>query len=201
MEDRLYKDVMEQLLKKDLNTYEHSVRVGKLCAAMAAPLQLDEKQAEWLLLGGCLHDVGKMLVPKYILTKKSALSPHEWKIMQQHTYLGAQTLHDYEVEPEIVDIIHFHHERLNGKGYPLGLSGRDIPALAQICGIVDSFDSMVSDRPYRKGMPFQDAEEELLLHSGTQFDSEYVQMFLTLSPTYGGVYDGQTVLCQEAKHD
>ncbi|MGG1550473.1 HD-GYP domain-containing protein [Paenibacillus ferrarius] len=199
VKDRLYKDVMKQLLKKDLNTYEHSVRVGKLCAAMAAPLGLDEKQAKWLLLGGYLHDVGKMFVPKYILTKTSALSPHEWKIMQQHTQWGAQILLDYEVEPEIIDIIHFHHERLNGKGYPLGLGGRNIPVLAQICGIVDSFDSMVSDRPYRKGMPIHDAVEELLLHSGTQFDSEYVQKFLTLAPSYGGVYDGQALLCQEGK--
>ncbi|TBL72744.1 HD-GYP domain-containing protein [Paenibacillus thalictri] len=180
---------MDRLLEKDPNTYEHSIRVGQLCEAMAERLNLHDKQANVLILGGYLHDIGKIFVPDDILLKDSALSASEWEVMRQHTRLGASKLLEYEgIDRQIAEIIELHHERLNGQGYPYGLSGGEIPVLARICAIVDSFDCMVSDRPYRKGLSFREAVDELQYHSGTQFDSDYVRLFVTLSPSYGGIY-------------
>ncbi|MCR8636200.1 HD-GYP domain-containing protein [Paenibacillus radicis (ex Xue et al. 2023)] len=189
MENGLWVKKLLQLLGKDVNTYDHSLRVGKLCKMMATYLHLDEKQTCQLILGGCLHDIGKIFIPDQILKKASALTAQEWKVMQEHPSLGASMIREYGcMDQEIIDVIDFHHERWNGMGYPNGLKGNSTPEFARICGILDSFDSMVTDRPYRKGLTFRQAEEELLLHSGTQFDSYYVDIFLRLSPSFGEIY-------------
>lgn len=189
VKDLLYVDKLLLLLKKDVNTYEHSLRVGKLCKMMASLLQLDEKQTRQLIQGGCLHDIGKLLIPDQILMKDSALTDQEWKIMKQHPVLGSNMMMAFtELDPKIAEIILYHHERWNGQGYPSGLSGENIPAFARICAIIDAFDSMVSDRPYRKGLSINTAVKELLSHSGTQFDPNYVALFLSLSESFPDVY-------------
>ncbi|WP_283214803.1 HD-GYP domain-containing protein [Paenibacillus sp. HWE-109] len=170
---------MRLLAEKDIQTYQHSLRVGALCRRMALHLHLDKKQTLQLVQGGCLHDIGKVGIPDEILNKNSALTAKEWEFMRLHPSIGTQMMQEHaHTDKEIMEIIHFHHERWNGEGYPNGLKGEEIPIFARICAIIDTFDSMVSDRPYRKGLSFEAAEQELLLHSGKQFDSYLVDLFL-----------------------
>ncbi|BBI35508.1 HD-GYP domain-containing protein [Cohnella abietis] len=194
MKDEWYLELLLQLLKKDATTYEHSLRVGKLCEIMAGHLNLDEKEAKHLIHGGYLHDIGKIHIPEDILKKDSTLTKEEWKMMQTHALLGSEMMCKYvSIDQEILEVIQFHHERWNGKGYPCGLSQNEIPKLARICGILDSFDSMVSIRPYCQSKTFAEAKEELVLCSGTQFDKEYVDIFIRWSASFEEVYLPQKI--------
>jgi putative nucleotidyltransferase with HDIG domain len=172
---------MNQLMEKDSDTYDHSVRVASIAKVMAAWLKLDELRTHQLVTGCFLHDIGKLRIPLEVLTKTSALAPHEWDLMMLHSSIGAQIVSSYShMEKEIIEVVEFHHERWNGKGYPKGLSGRDIPAHARICAIIDAFDCMISDRPYRQGLPVEEAKKQLLLHAGGQFDENYVNIFIQM---------------------
>lgn len=181
MRDRLVTQELVRLMEKDVDTYEHSLRLGKLAKSMALMMRLNLAQTRQLVIGCCLHDIGKIYMPDSILKKDTSLTEREWKMMKQHPVLGADILKIHAPEEQvIIDIVEFHHERWNGTGYPYGLSGGDIPAFARICTIIDSFDSMLSDRPYRAGMSLEEAKEELRRHSGTQFDKQYVEVFLQM---------------------
>ncbi|NIK77782.1 putative nucleotidyltransferase with HDIG domain [Paenibacillus castaneae] len=195
MEDELCLKRVMLLKAKDRDTYEHSLRVGELCKLMAGRLSMDDEQTKHLFHGGLLHDIGKMFIDPNILQKRSALTKEEWTIMQRHASFGAEMMSAYgDVDNEILDIIRYHHERWNGRGYPYGLSGKHIPRFARICGIIDSFDSMVSDRPYRKGLTFMEAKEELVCHSGTQFDKQFVDLFISLFPSIQVIYHNYKIL-------
>lgn len=129
-----------QLLKKDVATYEHSIRVGSMAKIMATCLQFDEVQTYKLIAGCCLHDIGKVLIPDSILKKHSSLTPEEWEAMKHHPFQGVQMAAlEGLVDQDIVGTIHFHHERWNGSGYPSGLKGLEIPVYARICSIIDAF--------------------------------------------------------------
>ncbi|MNI24188.1 Cyclic di-GMP phosphodiesterase response regulator RpfG [compost metagenome] len=170
---------MNELMEKDIATYEHSLRVQALAKAMAPQLQLSYEQQAIFVSGCFLHDIGKSLVPIEILNKSSALNPQEWEIMKHHSSLGALILRDYpQIDPDIISVVELHHERWNGKGYPHGLKGEAIPIFARVCAIIDSFDCMISDRPYRKGCTVKEAKCELLKHAGSQFDPFYVNLFI-----------------------
>lgn len=172
---------LTQLLVKDIDTYEHSIRVGKMAKLMAAYLNFDELQTQKLIAGCCVHDIGKVHIHDSILKKKSSLTQEEWKFMKRHAFFGVQmAIMEGITDQDIIDIIHYHHERWDGTGYPNGLKGNDIPVYARICSILDAFDSMISDRPYKKGMSIQHAREELLRQSHSQFDGRYVRVFLTI---------------------
>ncbi|WP_244209142.1 HD-GYP domain-containing protein [Paenibacillus ferrarius] len=186
VDNLLFLGKMRLLAEKDLPTYQHSLRVGALCKRMAAYLHLDEQQTSQLVQGGCLHDIGKVGIPDGILNKTSPLTPGDWAFIRQHPEVGTTIMLEHgDVDKEIIEIIQYHHERWNGEGYPHGLKGYEIPVFARICAIIDTYDSMVSDRPYRRGLSFEEAEQELLRHSGTQFDSYYVDLFLNLFHTVG----------------
>lgn len=168
-------------MEKDVDTYEHSLRVGKLAKSMALMMRLNLAQTRQLVIGCCLHDIGKIYMPDSILKKDTSLTEREWRMMKQHPVLGADILKIHAPEEQaIIDVVEFHHERWNGTGYPYGLSGGDIPAFARVCSIIDSFDSMLSNRPYRSRISLEEAKEELRRHSGTQFDKQYVELFLQL---------------------
>ncbi|MGF9711479.1 HD-GYP domain-containing protein [Paenibacillus naphthalenovorans] len=172
---------LTQLLVKDIVTYEHSIRVGKMAKLMAAYLNFDELQTQKLIAGCCLHDIGKVHIHDSILKKKSSLTQEEWKYMKCHAFFGVQmAIMEGITDQDVIDTIHYHHERWDGTGYPSGLKGNDIPVYARICSILDAFDCMISDRPYKKGMSIQHAREELLNQSYSQFDGHYVQVFLTI---------------------
>lgn len=167
---------------RDHETTGHSFRVALYAVALAkaAGIHGDElKDIEW---GALLHDVGKMVVPDEILRKMGPLTQHEWQIMRQHPTWGFDMLAEASfLKKEALAIIYSHHERWDGKGYPRGLSGTQIPVTARIFAVVDTYDAMTSDRPYRKARPHQTAIAELVRVSGTQLDPRMVELFRHLS--------------------
>ncbi|SFL12196.1 HDIG domain-containing protein [Paenibacillus sp. 1_12] len=181
MRDHFMMELLTYLKKKDLDTYEHSIRVGRMAESIAFYFGFNEAKTNHLVKGCYLHDIGKIGIPQNILSKSTGLDPDEWETMKKHPSLGAEMLQAYaSVDQEIIDIITYHHERLNGEGYPYGLVGEQIPELARWCSIIDSFDCMLSDRPYRKRLSLQEAQNELLLQSDKQFDKYMVNMLLNL---------------------
>lgn len=132
--------------------------------------------------GALLHDIGKMAIPQRILQKKGAPSLKEWEVIRSHPLVGYQILAGVELAQAARDIILYHHERWDGKGYPYGLAGTVIPLEARICAVVDAFDAMTSDRPYRSRMAYEPAYAELRRGAGTQFDPDLVEVFLRTDP-------------------
>jgi putative nucleotidyltransferase with HDIG domain len=181
MQYALMVEDMNQMMEVDTDTYEHSVRVASIAKAMAIGLKLDKRQAHQLITGCFLHDIGKLRIPQEVLNKTSALAPHEWNLMKLHSTIGADMLRQHaHIDKEIIEVVEFHHERWNGEGYPKGLHGLEIPVFARICAIIDAFDCMISDRPYRKALSVSEATKQLLQHAGQQFDESYVHMFIQL---------------------
>ncbi|MCH8949612.1 MAG: HD-GYP domain-containing protein, partial [Chloroflexi bacterium] len=128
--------------------------------------------------GALLHDVGKIGVPDQILHKPGPLTPEEWDKMKRHPMIGYDMLRDISFLSEAATIVRCHHERFDGKGYPRGLAGDEIPLGARIFSAADAFDAMTSDRTYRKALRPEAARDEIIRHSGTQFDPQVVQAFL-----------------------
>ena len=170
--------LMEALKVKDMGTYEHSIRVAQYAVFLARALKLSHEELITVELGALFHDLGKIGVPDGILLKPGHLTLHEFEIMKNHSLKSAQILSKIRAFKEIVPIVKCHQEKLDGTGYPAGLSGQNIPFLARLTYIVDAFDAMVSERPYRKGIPEEAALKELKKYAGTQFDSELVKVFV-----------------------
>jgi putative nucleotidyltransferase with HDIG domain len=167
---------------RDHETKGHSFRVATYAMTIARQLGMKEGTQQWIDMqrGALLHDVGKIGVPDFILHKPGPLTPEEWTDMKRHPRIGHEMLRDISFLSGAAAIVHAHHERFDGKGYPLGLAGDDIPLGARIFTIADSFDAMTSDRPYRKALTSEAAWQEVLKHSGTQFDPQVVQAFLAV---------------------
>jgi putative nucleotidyltransferase with HDIG domain len=133
------------------------------------------KAIEW---GALLHDVGKMVVPDEILRKVGPLTEAEWHIMRQHPSWGFEMLAEVSfLQPAVLDIIYCHHERWDGQGYPRGIAGETIPLAARIFAVVDTYDAITSDRPYRRARCHAAAIAELQRVAGQQFDPKVVQVF------------------------
>ncbi len=165
---------------KDHNTRTHLDRThtyGIELARMIDPHLVDEPEIGF---GFLLHDIGKVGIPERILGKAGPLTDEEWDVMRTHPLLGAQIVEPIRFLGEAANVIRCHHERIDGKGYPHGLKGEEIPLAARIFSIVDSFDAMTSDRPYRAAMPLARAVEEVTAGSGTQFDPDVVEAFLQM---------------------
>ena len=165
---------------RDRETKGHSLRVTQYALTMARQMGVDENSKEWVDLqrGALLHDVGKIGVPDYILHKPGPLTPEEWDEMKRHPHIGHGMLKDIAFLSGAASIVEAHHERFDGKGYPNGLAGSETPLGARIFTIADAFDAMTSDRPYRKALSSEEARNEVLTNSGTQFDPKAVQAFL-----------------------
>ncbi|OGQ13696.1 MAG: hypothetical protein A3B70_07905 [Deltaproteobacteria bacterium RIFCSPHIGHO2_02_FULL_40_11] len=170
--------MLESLSIKDPQTCAHSVRVSEYALMMAQALKLSPEEALKLELGALLHDVGKIGVPDAILLKEGKLTPEEFEIMKKHSVWSAKIISQLSHMADIIPIVKHHHERIDGLGYPEGLKDREIPYLTKIVFIVDAFDAMTSDRPYRKALPTHQAYEELSRCAGTQFDTRLVQVFI-----------------------
>ena len=151
--------------------------IGKL---RAMGMSFNGIQEEILIAGILLHDVGKIFTPKEILFKPGPLNDEEWKIMRRHPVDGAEILEQIAVLKDMAQIVRYHQEAYDGSGYPEGLKGEEIPVGARIATVVDSFDAMITDRPYRKGMTLEKAIEELKRNKGTQFDPKVVDAMLAL---------------------
>jgi len=170
------------LFRKDAATYAHSMRVGEMAQLMALQLHMDPEQTRQFVAGCLLHDIGKALIPDEILNKDSSLTAGEWEVMKNHPIMGVSMAPNYGIENRaVLEIILYHHERWDGKGYPYGLRAKHIPMGARICSIIDSFDCMIHDRPYKKAMSIQSAKDELWRQRRKQFDSDLVEMFLRIS--------------------
>ena len=168
----------EAIEKKDRYTGGHTKRVVYFSTCIAKYLpSITPEELDRIKLGAILHDVGKIGVEDKILKKPSALDPYEWPIMQTHPQMGFEIMQRVEGLKDVVAGMRFHHERWDGKGYPLGLKGEEIPMLARVIGVADAYDAMVSTRPYRKGLDPQIAYEEITKNSGTQFCPIVVQAF------------------------
>ncbi|MDI6785215.1 MAG: diguanylate cyclase [bacterium] len=165
---------------KDPYTKEHSVNVSKLSYLVAKELNLSETQSEIIKTAGLLHDIGKIGISDTILLKKGALTEAEAKIIHMHSIYGVNIIHPITILSEEQPIVLYHHERMDGKGYPEGIQGKRIPIGARILNVVDSFDAMTSPRSYRGSLTMKDAIRELVDCSGTQFDPEIVYNLIAI---------------------
>ncbi len=166
----------EAIEVRDPNLGEHSRAVSKISLLVGARMALPAEQIEALVVGGLLHDLGKIGLPDSILNKPAALSPEEYEVIKQHPVLGARILDLIPELSSVVPVVRHHHERFDGGGYPEGLWGEDVPLPARIVLVADAFDSMTRDRVYRSGIDEDSALEELMRNSGTQFDPEVVEV-------------------------
>ena len=163
---------------KDRYTRQHSEDVTEYALWIGEEIGLSEETQRILRVGGLLHDVGKIGVPDEILRKPGRLTEEEYTILQRHPVLGALIVGSIPGMENIVDVVRSHHERWDGKGYPDGLSGEDIPLLGRIAAVADAVSAMTTNRPYRRGMEWETAMNEVQRHSGTQFDPEMAAAFL-----------------------
>ena len=168
-------DAIEQ---RDPYTGGHTQRVTLYSQAIAKYLQLKPLERKWLKITSVLHDIGKIGIEDHILKKPTRLSPKEFDLIKHHSDIGAKIIGHIRQLKEIVPGVKYHHEQINGKGYPDGLRGKDIPILAKIVAVADTYDAMTTDRPYRKAMEKEAAIEELKRCSGTQLDKEVVEAFI-----------------------
>ena len=163
---------------KDAYTHGHSRRVAKDSVRIAKALGFDRKFIETIRHAALLHDIGKIGIRDAILFKPGRLTDDEMEHIREHPVVGANMIQSIEFLKDVTDIVRYHHERVDGKGFPYGLSGEDIPIGARIVCIADAFDAMTTTRPYREGMKIPRALEELVKNKGTQFDSELVDVFV-----------------------
>ncbi|MHB1418459.1 MAG: HD domain-containing phosphohydrolase [Bacillota bacterium] len=165
---------------RDHYTRGHSERVARYAVALGVQIGLDAREQELLRRAAILHDLGKIGVHDNILSKPARLDDEEMRMVQEHPVIGERICRPLKTASEILPIIRHHHEWFNGKGYPDGLSGEGIPLGARIMAIVDAYDAMISDRPYRKGMLQAEAREELHHGAGTQWDASLVNELLIM---------------------
>ena len=164
-------------------TAGHSVRVTQLAMNIAAAMGLDPSSQESLLRAGLLHDIGKIGIPMSILDKDGELTEEEYEIIKGHPSIGARILSPIQAYAEIIPIIEQHHERYDGKGYPFGLDKERIHLLSRILALADTYDAMVSDRPYRRGFDIDKAMRIIREEAGRQFAPQVVEAFLKIGPS------------------
>ncbi len=180
----LVKSLATTIDAKDKYTKDHSSSVSRYSVALAKAINLPEKEVERIKLGALLHDIGKIGIPEDVLTKPSKLTDEEFKIIQQHPTIGVQKI--LEPNPslhDLIPIVKYHHEQWNGKGYPEGLKGEEIPLAARIVAIADTYHALISDRPYRKGLSVEKACKILEEGAGIQWDKELIRQFVAIAPS------------------
>ena len=169
---------------KDPYTKGHSTSVSRYSEALARAINLPEEEVQRIKLGALLHDVGKIGIPENVLKKPSHLSDDEWQIMKQHPTIGAEkVLAPNEALHDLIPMVKYHHEHIDGSGYPDKLKGDEIPLSARIVAVADAFHALISDRPYRKGLGVEKACEILKMGADTQWDSDLVRHFIAIAPS------------------
>lgn len=180
---QILQSLMVTLGERDFITEGHARRLEELCRLVGEMINLSVKQLSDLMLLAQVHDLGKVGIPDRILFKKTELTDSEWEIMHQHPEKGYRIALSSTDLAGIADLILKHHERWDGKGYPLGLKEEEIPVECRILAIADAYDAMTNNRPYRLAVSQEDAVTELKAHAGKQFDPQLVKLFLELLPT------------------
>jgi HD-GYP domain-containing protein (c-di-GMP phosphodiesterase class II) len=166
---------------KDPTTRAHLDRTYDYATALAQVVEADVASNHSLRYGFLLHDVGKVGVPEAILNKPGPLDEQEWLIMRMHPEMGVQIIAGIKSLGPAMEVIRSHHERWDGRGYPSGLVGEEIPLSARIFAVCDAFDAMTSDRPYRRALPFEHALEQIMAGTGSQFDPAMAEAFVSIT--------------------
>lgn len=186
-----YMDTIEALRQvvdaKDEYTRGHSDRVSYYCVKIGKELGLNDEEIETIRVAGLFHDVGKMGITDDILFKREKLDYREYEEIKKHPLKGARILSVISMFKDVVPIVKCHHERIDGKGYPEGLKGDQIPYLARIVSVADAFDAMMSDRHYRSKLDLKSAINQLIEGAGTQFDAEVVHKFVSMLANFPAI--------------
>jgi len=186
---RLFRDLQEayvstvrllvsRIEEKDPYTHGHTERVAAYAVGIAREMGLTPEEVQTIQFGAFLHDIGKVHTQDEILHKPGALTEEEWKMVKAHPVRGAEMVRGVKFLEKSIDMIRHHHERVDGKGYPDGLTGDQISLHAKIVNLADAFDAMTTDRPYRAGMTAEQAMEQMSTKAGSQFAAEVVQVFV-----------------------
>lgn len=182
--EQAYLDSIETLRytveAKDPYTRGHSDRVSEFSVLIGQKLGLPEDQIKLLRIGGLFHDIGKIGIPDSILQKQAKLTDEEYSEIKNHPSIGVHILGSAKLFKDILPIVKHHHERYDGRGYPSGLKGEDIPYLARIAAVADTFDAMTSKRSYRDALDLQFVKDEIKRCEGTQFDPQIAEVFLDI---------------------
>lgn len=187
--EKVVKGIISTLELKDPYTKGHSLRVAEYAKSLATEIGIYQNEELRLIYSGCLlHDVGKVHTPDHILIKPGLLTDEEYEIVKQHPIVGAEALKDIESMEFCMDIVLYHHERWDGKGYPQGLRETQIPLIARIAAIADSFDAMTSHRSYRKAMTVEQAYEQILKGEGSQYDPVLIPYFKIVYPQWAELH-------------
>lgn len=179
---------------KDEDTGEHIRRMSNYAAAIARQMNLGERVVEGILYAAPMHDIGKLGVPDRVLLKPGKLDREEWELMKQHTVIGASILEGGKTEfIRLASVIALtHHEKWDGSGYPRGLAGKKIPLAGRITAVADVFDALTSKRPYKEAMTFEKAMEIIKGESGSHFDPEVVEAFLSIEDIIVQIKEGSS---------
>lgn len=174
------KSLLAALAERSMETEAHAERLRCLCLAVGKKLKLSSKEMADLSLLAVLHDIGKVAIKESILKKPGPLTEEEWQEMKKHPEVGCRIAQNIWELTAIAEYILFHHERWDGRGYPRGLKGEEIPMLCRILAVADAFDAMTSDRTYRRALGKEEALQEIIKNSGTQFAPDIVEIFLQI---------------------
>ncbi|MDX9866234.1 MAG: HD domain-containing phosphohydrolase, partial [Anaerolineaceae bacterium] len=158
----------------DSSTIRHGPRTGRVALLISQAMGLSKQECNDIHIAGILHDIGKIGIPERILTKSGKLTPQEWHSMRQHPLLGSQILTPISGFKKIAELVKTHHEKYNGRGYPCGLSGEEIPLGGRILAVTDAFTTMTDGRIYRQPLTLDEATTELKVCAGTHFDPAVV---------------------------
>ena len=184
MDEKIIIDTLQMLAKlidaKDAYTNGHSDRVAEYAVLLAKEMHMKPDDIRFMRYMGLMHDCGKMGIPDSVLNRPAKLTPEEMDIIRSHTVLGGRIVENFTAMPGVRECALYHHERYDGKGYPEGLKGEEIPLLARIICVADSFDAMNSDRCYRKRLKKSVIVKELKENAGTQFDPQIAMLMVKL---------------------
>ena len=178
MKGKTINTIITTLYEKNKREEQHSRRVSQLCEQMGEALGLNEDKVKELKTVGLLRDIGKIAIDEAILNKTGKLNEEEWVEIRKHPEIGYRILSTVNNMSEMAEFVLSHHERWDGKGYPQGISGEQIPLQSRIIGIADAYDAMISERSYKKSLTKEEAIQELTANAGTQFNAECVQVFI-----------------------
>lgn len=192
--------LVDALDAREQETERHSLRVMRFTEMVARSYGVPEDLIPDMARGALLHDIGKIGIPDGILLKPGGLTESEWTVMKQHAEIGFLILRGIDYLRAAAEIVYTHQERWDGAGYPQGLKGEDIPLGARLFAVVDAFDAIVSDRPYRKGRPVEAARAEIQRCAGTQFDPGAVEAFLKIPVEEWSKVRAEMDRAEQARH-
>ncbi|NIK71516.1 putative nucleotidyltransferase with HDIG domain [Paenibacillus sp. BK720] len=180
LKEQSYESLFNTLRMKDSFTVDHCYNVAFYSSLLGEKLGLCPSELEQLKLAALLHDIGKLAIPDHILMKPGRLTDDEFDVIRQHPAIGYQLLKDLPEVKDILPIVRWHHERIDGGGYPDGLKGDEIPLLVRIVSLADAFDAMTSTRVYRSTLHVEEVRKQLITNVNTQFDEQLVMLFLEI---------------------